>query len=165
MKIFMEAFNEDIFYMWRFQKSVILCIQIETPVGSMVFSFRGGRDEYPIPSKVRVTSLFILITSTDWWTEKSVGWQRTTCFKPSSKLSPGFIFWRVCHMPCPETSNGFPWLAEFGQNSEAWPWRPFPKLPNLSFQGHLPAAPLYALAAPGDLWPPSPTSPLMCQVR
>ena len=121
-----EAFNEDIFYMWRFQKSVILCIQIETPVGSMVFSFRGGRDEYPIPSKVRVTSLFILITSTDWWTEKSVGWQRTTCFKPSSKLSPGFIFWRVCHMPCPETSNGFPWLAEFGQNSEAWPWRPFP---------------------------------------
>ena len=68
-----EAFSEDIFYMWRFPKSVNLCIQIETPVGSMVFSFRGGKDEYPIPSKVQVTSLFILIASTDWWTEEW-GW-------------------------------------------------------------------------------------------
>ena len=29
-----------------------------------------GKDEYPIPSKVQVTSLFILIASTDWWTEE-----------------------------------------------------------------------------------------------
>jgi len=81
-----------------------------------------------IPSLVRFRSHHC-----SYWSLLQIGGQKNALIgrgqlassHPPNCLQDSF-FRRVCHMAYPETSNGFPWLAEFGQNSEAWPWRPFP---------------------------------------
>lgn len=73
-------------------------------------------------------------SSADWRTGKQVQWQRTTCFKPSSKLPPGFISPKSkSPPPFSKASNGFPLLIEFGQACEAGYPRLLPNLPQPLF--------------------------------
>ena len=69
MKIFIEAFNEDIFYMWRFQKSVILCIQKKPLSGA--WSSVLEVEEMNIPSLVRFESHHCL-----YWSLLQIGGQK-----------------------------------------------------------------------------------------